>query len=77
MYSQTANIHLDFNGGIGLVQMMGKANIMALVGGGRQPKFAQNKVGYISVQLKLACLHYYRSYYGTIQRAKEFSKSQP
>ncbi|KAJ9155394.1 WD40 repeat-like protein [Pleurostoma richardsiae] len=34
----------DFNAGIGLVQMMGKSNILALVGGGRQPKFAQNKV---------------------------------
>lgn len=34
----------DFNAGIGLVQMMGKANYLALIGGGRQPKFAQNKV---------------------------------
>lgn len=34
----------DFNGGVGLVQMMGKANYVALVGGGKQPKFAQNKV---------------------------------
>jgi len=34
----------DFNAGVGLVQMMGKANYLALVGGGRQPKFAQNKV---------------------------------
>ncbi|KAK3331250.1 WD40-repeat-containing domain protein [Apodospora peruviana] len=34
----------DFNAGIGLVQMMGNANLIALVGGGRQPKFAANKV---------------------------------
>jgi WD40 repeat protein len=34
----------DFNAGVGLVQMMGNANHLALVGGGRQPKFAQNKV---------------------------------
>ncbi|KAL2262288.1 hypothetical protein VTK26DRAFT_1840 [Humicola hyalothermophila] len=34
----------DFNAGIGLVQMMGKANYVGLVGGGRQPKFAANKL---------------------------------
>ncbi|RDA95357.1 hypothetical protein CP533_3481 [Ophiocordyceps camponoti-saundersi (nom. inval.)] len=33
----------DFNAGIGLVQMMGKTNYLALVGGGRSPKFAMNK----------------------------------
>lgn len=35
----------DFNAGIGLVQMMGKTNYLALVGGGKSPKFAMNKVG--------------------------------
>lgn len=34
----------DFNAGLGLVQMMGKSNYLALVGGGRLPRFAQNKV---------------------------------
>ncbi|KAK3372164.1 WD40-repeat-containing domain protein [Podospora didyma] len=34
----------DFNAGIGLVQMMGKANYVGLVGGGKQPKFAGNKL---------------------------------
>ncbi|KAK8074413.1 WD40-repeat-containing domain protein [Apiospora hydei] len=34
----------DFNAGLGLVQMMGNANYLALVGGGRAPKFPQNKV---------------------------------
>ncbi|KAK1758104.1 SVP1-like protein 2 [Echria macrotheca] len=34
----------DFNAGVGLVQMMGKANYLGLVGGGRQPKFAANKL---------------------------------
>jgi hypothetical protein len=34
----------DFNGGIGLAQMMGNTNYTALVGGGKSPKFAMNKV---------------------------------
>ncbi|KAI1259568.1 WD40 repeat-like protein [Xylariaceae sp. FL1019] len=34
----------DLNAGLGLVQMMGNANYLALVGGGRAPKFPQNKV---------------------------------
>ncbi|KAI1819307.1 WD40 repeat-like protein [Xylaria intraflava] len=34
----------DLNAGLGLVQMMGNANYLALVGGGRSPKFPQNKV---------------------------------
>ncbi|UNI13766.1 Phosphatidylinositol 3,5-bisphosphate-binding protein, variant 2 [Purpureocillium takamizusanense] len=33
----------DFNAGIGLVEMMGMANYLALVGGGKSPKFAMNK----------------------------------
>ncbi|PBP16432.1 SVP1-like protein 2 [Diplocarpon rosae] len=34
----------DFNAGIGAAQMLGKANFIALIGGGKQPKFPQNKV---------------------------------
>ncbi|KAK0612544.1 WD40-repeat-containing domain protein [Bombardia bombarda] len=34
----------DFNAGIGLVQMMGKANYLGIVGGGSLPKFATNKL---------------------------------
>ncbi|KAJ4298376.1 Phosphatidylinositol 3,5-bisphosphate-binding protein [Collariella sp. IMI 366227] len=34
----------NFNAGVGLVQMMGKANYVGLVGGGRQPKFPSNKL---------------------------------
>lgn len=33
----------DFNAGVGLVQMMGTSNYLALVGGGKSPKFAMNK----------------------------------
>jgi hypothetical protein len=39
--------YIDFNAGIGAVQMLGKANFIALIGGGKQPKFPQNKVSYL------------------------------
>ncbi|KAL8668892.1 MAG: hypothetical protein Q9168_006501, partial [Polycauliona sp. 1 TL-2023] len=35
----------DFNAGIGSTEMLGKANYIALVGGGKRPKFPTNKVG--------------------------------
>lgn len=34
----------DLNGGIAIAEMIGRANYMALVGGGEQPKFPPNKI---------------------------------
>ncbi|KAK2879944.1 Phosphatidylinositol 3,5-bisphosphate-binding protein [Arthroderma sp. PD_2] len=34
----------DFNAGVGIVEMVGQSNYLALVGGGQTPKFPQNKV---------------------------------
>jgi WD40 repeat protein len=34
----------DFNAGIGIAELLGSSNYLALVGGGRNPKWSQNKV---------------------------------
>lgn len=43
--------------GIGLAQMRGVSNIIALVGGGQKPKFAANKAsGLCSIYIEHSCL---------------------
>ena len=65
----------DFNGGIGSVEMVGRTNYIALVGGGKQPKFSQNKVRVADRPWQYVDLREPRSQSGTTRSARSFSLS--
>lgn len=47
MHSQLSGTLADLNGGLSIAELLGRSNYVAIVGGGKQPRYPPNKVGKI------------------------------
>lgn len=64
----------DLGQGLGCAEMLGKMNYLALVGGGKSPKYAQNKVC-LSAAIQTTSLTSSRSSSGTRANTRQSSRS--